>query len=71
MSECIVPTAVFGGGGIMYWGCFSGNDVGPLFPSVNGYINAMFMAFSVVPVHGVDHSLRQRVIESNKGITMK
>ena len=32
MSDCIVPSEKFGGGGMMVWGCFSGAGFGTLVP---------------------------------------
>ena len=39
LSDCIVPSIKFGGGGIVVLGCFSGAGLGTLVP-VNGTLNA-------------------------------
>ena len=44
LSECIVQTVQFGGGGIMVWGCFSWFRLGPLVP-VKGNVNDTAMTF--------------------------
>lgn len=37
-TSCLVPTVKHGGGGVMVWGCFSGDTVGDLF-QIDGTLN--------------------------------